>query len=70
MTRWSADTEDWSQPGEDAIVNRALRGACPGAVILLHDSGPNMSQTIAALPRIIAGIQARGLRIAPICGSA
>ncbi len=67
--RWSADTADWKRPGVDAIVDRALDGARPGAVIVLHDSGADMSQTIDALPRIVEGIQLRGLRIAPICGA-
>jgi peptidoglycan/xylan/chitin deacetylase (PgdA/CDA1 family) len=67
LSRWSKDTEDWKHPGTRSIVDRALAGARPGAVILMHDSGPDMSQTVAALPAIIKGIQSRGLRIAPIC---
>ena len=71
MARWSTDTEDWKQPGVDAIVRRAVQGARPGAVILMHDSGPDMSQTVEALPRIIEGIRSRGLHFAPMCaGSA
>ena len=65
MSRWSTDTDDWSRPGADAIVRRAMAGARPGAVILLHDSGPDMSQTVEALPRIIEGMRERGLRFAP-----
>jgi peptidoglycan/xylan/chitin deacetylase (PgdA/CDA1 family) len=66
-TRWSTDTGDWKRPGADEIVRRAVDGARPGAVILLHDGGPDMSQTVAALPRIIEGMRSRGLRFAPIC---
>jgi peptidoglycan/xylan/chitin deacetylase (PgdA/CDA1 family) len=70
MARWTTDTEDWKQPGVDAIVHRALAGAHPGATILMHDSGPDMSQTVEALPRIIEGILSRGLRLAPMCEGA
>ena len=66
-TNWSTDSADWKRPGVNAIVNRTLAGAKPGAVILFHDGGPDLSQTVAALPAIIEGIRARGLRLAPIC---
>jgi peptidoglycan-N-acetylglucosamine deacetylase len=49
-------------PGVQAIVNSALAGAHPGAIILMHDGGGNRSQTIAALPAIVKGLRARGLR--------
>lgn len=64
---WTKDTEDWKRPGTTVIVQNALAGARPGGVILFHDSGPDMSQTVAALPAVIEGILGRGLRIAPIC---
>jgi peptidoglycan/xylan/chitin deacetylase (PgdA/CDA1 family) len=69
ISRWTKDTEDWKRPGTRVIVERALAGAAPGAVILFHDSGPDMSQTVDALPAIIEGIQARGLRMAPVCSA-
>jgi peptidoglycan/xylan/chitin deacetylase (PgdA/CDA1 family) len=67
LSRWTADSNDWKTLGTQAIVREALKGAQSGAVILLHDSGPDMSQTVAALPAIIDGIRSRGLRLAPIC---
>ncbi len=67
IAKWTKDTEDWKEPGVSVIVQRALAGAEAGGVILFHDGGPDMSQTVAALPAIIEGIQASGLRIAPIC---
>jgi peptidoglycan-N-acetylglucosamine deacetylase len=62
MVLWSVDTSDYLQPGVEAIVQRALAGAHPGAIILMHDAGGNRSQTIAALPAIIRGLRAKGLR--------
>jgi peptidoglycan/xylan/chitin deacetylase (PgdA/CDA1 family) len=61
MILWSTDTSDYTRPGVRAIVQRALAGAHPGAIILMHDAGGDRSQTIAALPAIIKGLRARGL---------
>ncbi|MDP1819350.1 MAG: polysaccharide deacetylase family protein [Acidimicrobiales bacterium] len=65
---WSADSRDFSKPGAPSIVQEALLGTQPGAIILLHDAGGDREQTVAALPAIIEGILAQGYRIEPICG--
>ncbi len=62
MVLWSTDTEDYRLPGVSAIVQSALAGAHPGAIILMHDAGGDRSETIAALPAIIAGLRKRGLQ--------
>src|SRR5271167_2593912 len=62
MVLWSTDTADYTLPGVRAIEQRALAGAHPGAIILMHDAGGDRSETIAALPAIIAGLRKRGLR--------
>jgi cellulose synthase/poly-beta-1,6-N-acetylglucosamine synthase-like glycosyltransferase/peptidoglycan/xylan/chitin deacetylase (PgdA/CDA1 family)/spore germination protein YaaH len=60
------DAEDWQRPGVDAIVNNVLNGidstnvVRKGQVVLLHDGGGERSQTVAALPRIIDSLRARG----------
>lgn len=61
MVLWSVDTADYTEPGVQTIVQRALAGAQPGAIILLHDGGGNRSETIAALPGIVAGLRRKGL---------
>jgi peptidoglycan/xylan/chitin deacetylase (PgdA/CDA1 family) len=66
MVLWSVDTDDWERPGVDAIVNAALQGAKPGAIILLHDAGGDRSETVAALPRIIRGLRRRGYRLVTV----
>ena len=58
--RWNDDPEDWSRPGVDKIVRRAVAQASERTVILLHDSGGNRAETVAALPRIIETLRARG----------
>jgi peptidoglycan/xylan/chitin deacetylase (PgdA/CDA1 family) len=61
MVLWSEDTSDYTRPGVAAIVQRALAGAHPGAIILMHDGGGDRSETIAALPAIVRGLRRRGL---------
>jgi peptidoglycan/xylan/chitin deacetylase (PgdA/CDA1 family) len=61
MVLWSTDTSDYTLPGVQAIVQSALAGAHPGAIILMHDAGGDRSETIAALPAIIKGLHKKGL---------
>ena len=67
-----ADPGDWKRPGVDAIVQRTIdsvTSATPDIsrnVVLLHDGGGDRAQTVAALPLIISGLQARGYRFVPI----
>ncbi len=66
MVLWSVDTGDYLRPGVGVIVHRVLAGARPGAIILLHDAGGNRAQTVAALPRIVRGLRARGYRLVTV----
>ncbi len=59
MVLWTVDTNDYRRPGVRAIVDSAVDGAQPGAIILLHDAGGDRSQTVAALPKIIAALRRR-----------
>ena len=73
------DSEDWQRPGVPTIVNNVVSGVlkndrcdsplevkCSHNVVLLHDSGGDRSQTIAALPIIIDTLRARGYRFVPV----
>ncbi|MCL4527938.1 MAG: glycosyltransferase [Chloroflexi bacterium] len=62
------DPQDYLQPGVDTIVQRVMDqvASSNGNVILLHDGGGDRSQTIAALPLIIQGLQARGYRLVTV----
>jgi peptidoglycan-N-acetylglucosamine deacetylase len=66
MVLWSVDTDDYLQPGVAVIVQRALAGASPGAIILMHDAGGTRTQTVAALPIIIGKLRARGFRLVTV----
>lgn len=63
---WSADCADWKRPGSDHIARMILGQASPGGIALMHDGGGNRSQTVAALPTIIAGLKERGYRLVTI----
>ena len=62
------DPDDWQRPGVDEIVRRTIEAAKSGEgnVILLHDSGGDRSQTIAALPKLIDGLRAQGFEFISI----
>lgn len=66
MVLWTVDTNDYRRPGVQAIVSAAVRGAQPGAIILLHDAGGNRSETVAALPRIIKNLRRRGYKLVTV----
>jgi peptidoglycan/xylan/chitin deacetylase (PgdA/CDA1 family) len=66
MILWSVDAGDYLRPGVHQIVRHVLAGARPGAIVLLHDAGGDRSQTIAALPRIISRLRARGFRLVTV----
>ncbi len=63
---WTVDTNDYRQPGVGAIVNTALSGAQPGAIILMHDAGGTRTETVEALPQVIAGLRARGYKLVTV----
>jgi cellulose synthase/poly-beta-1,6-N-acetylglucosamine synthase-like glycosyltransferase/peptidoglycan/xylan/chitin deacetylase (PgdA/CDA1 family) len=64
------DTQDWERPGVSTIISNVLsepairRGV--GGIVLMHDAGGDRSQTVAALPRLIAALQARGFRFSTV----
>lgn len=64
---WDVDTEDWKKLGANRVVHRALATVHPDAIILMHDGGGNRSQTVAALPRIIHRLRARGYHFVSLC---
>ncbi|HMJ01962.1 MAG TPA: polysaccharide deacetylase family protein, partial [Conexibacter sp.] len=63
---WSVDSEDYTQPGTDAIVRNVVDNAHPGAIVLLHDAGGERSQTLAAVPRIVRELRAQGYRFVTV----
>lgn len=60
---WSVDTRDWQHPGVSVVVQRAVGGAKPGAIILLHDIH---ASTLQAVEGIVTGLQARGFELVTV----
>ncbi len=66
------DPDDWKRPGVAEIVQRTIDGVESGSpdfsanVVLLHDSGGDRAQTVAALPIVIRELRARGYRLVPV----
>lgn len=63
---WSVDPKDWSRPGTDAIIKNVLDATHNGSIILMHDGGGDRSETVAALPTIIATLAQRGFQFVTI----
>ncbi len=66
VAEWSVMPRDWTSPGMPAIVQRVLNAVKPGDIILLHDGvnavGGDRHETVEALPYILDGLEARGLK--------
>ena len=60
------DTEDWKRPGVKAIVTAARPARGAGAVVMMHDSGGDRAQTVAALETLLPRMQAQGYRFVTI----
>ncbi len=55
---WSIDTNDWRGRSSAQITAQVVGQARPGSIVLMHAKG----NSAAALPGILAGLRARGLR--------
>ncbi len=60
------DTRDWALPGVEQIVAAATPEAGAGAVVMMHDSGGDRSQTVAALDVLIPRLQEQGYRFTTV----
>lgn len=62
---WDVDTEDWSRPGTDSIV-QMIMSVQPGQVILMHDGGGDRSQTVEALRQTLPQLVEQGYKFVTI----
>jgi peptidoglycan/xylan/chitin deacetylase (PgdA/CDA1 family) len=56
---YDVDPEDFRDPGAAAVRDRTLAAARAGSIVSLHFGHPG---TVEALPAILAGLKAKGLR--------
>lgn len=56
---WSLDTIDWSNPGVNNIIDRVVKKAHNGAIVLMHPT----KGTVEALPTMIKELESKGYEI-------
>ncbi|MEC2075470.1 polysaccharide deacetylase family sporulation protein PdaB [Metabacillus fastidiosus] len=61
VVHYSIDSEDWTNPGVDKIIENTVSDLKGGDIILLHASD-SAKQTEEALPAIINNIKEKGLK--------
>ena len=59
---WAVDSLDWKNPGPEYMIDRVLKRAFPGAIILCHASDSS-KEIHLALPRIIQGLREKGYKL-------
>lgn len=64
------DSLDWTRPGVAQIVRNVLPASgTPGLLVMMHDSGGDRSQTVAALGQLIPELKARGYTFTTVTGA-
>ena len=62
---WSVDTRDWADRNSEIVCSRAVAGAHPGAIILMHD----IHQTsVGAVPCILNALKQQGYSFVTVQG--
>ena len=68
--QWDVAGFDWKTRSAKQIAHQVLQRVVPGSIILLHDGDSEGKQdrreTVVALPLIIEGLRARGLKVVPL----
>jgi peptidoglycan/xylan/chitin deacetylase (PgdA/CDA1 family) len=67
LVTWSVDPRDWSPDTSAAQVHERVVGAVrDGDIVVLHENETVDTATIAALPRILRDLRARGYRMVTV----
>lgn len=65
VVHWSINSQDWTNPGTDKIVEHVLSAIGPGQIILMHASD-SAKQTPEALDRIIKELRGQGYQFVTV----
>ncbi len=60
---WSVDTRDWADRNSAIVCQRAVEGARPGSIILLHDIHKT---SVEAVPCILSQLSQKGFRFVTV----
>ncbi len=59
---WTADTIDWQRPAPEVIINRVLKKASNGGIVLMHPTAP----TVKALPNLIDRLREKRYKLVTV----
>ncbi|WP_432939717.1 polysaccharide deacetylase family protein [Kribbella sp. CA-253562] len=60
LVLWDIDSRDWTRPGVAAIERLVTTKVHSGSIVLFHDGGGDRRQTVAALPKVLQTLKAKG----------
>ncbi|MFI6481538.1 polysaccharide deacetylase family protein [Nonomuraea sp. NPDC050663] len=63
LVNWSVDTQDWKYRDPTEVAQKAVGGARPGAIILMHDIHRS---TVDAVPAILKALQGKGYALVTV----
>ena len=63
---WSDDSLDYRRPNVEKLVKNVLKNAKSGGIVLMHDGGGDRSNTVKALPKIIAELKKRDYKFVTV----
>lgn len=66
MILWSVDSQDYTRPGVDRIVDNVMTAVQPGSIVLMHDGGGDRSQTALAVPKIVHRLRKQGYKFVTV----
>jgi peptidoglycan/xylan/chitin deacetylase (PgdA/CDA1 family) len=67
VVMWSLTSADTDPRAKyQVFVKNVVKGAKPGAIVLMHDGGGNRERTVKALPEIITGLKKQGYRFVTV----
>jgi len=61
--QWSIDSLDWKDVSAEYMVDRVLKSAGPGEIVLFHNAGKH---TPRAVDMLLSELKSRGLEVVPI----
>jgi len=65
VIQWDTDSQDWTNPGKEAIIHNVVSKAHPGDIVLMHASD-SAKETHLALPVIIDKLRAMGYELVTV----
>jgi polysaccharide deacetylase family sporulation protein PdaB len=61
--QWDVDSIDWQEPDAKTIVNRVVKGAKSGSILLFHN---DLANTTEALPEVISRLREKGFEFTTV----